>query len=174
MKVRTIVTVLIAIAVLAVAVAPSTATAVTLNKYEQQTLKLVNAERARFKLPKLTVNAKLTIAARAHSTEMGMEQYFSHKSFSGESFKTRVLDFGYTRKGYKVWKAGENIAWGSGLLGSPAAIVQQWMASPVHRAVILTKAFRNAGIGAVLCETGFGDVTDPVWFYTFDFGRRSK
>ena len=162
-----------ALALLALAV-PSGAAALELTTYEQETLDLINSERTQRHLAKLTINSKLLAAARAHSTEMGELQYFSHDSYSGESFKERVISFGFTKKGYKIWKAGENIAWGSGLCGIPQAIVDQWMASRSHRAVILTKAFRSVGIGVVLCEEGFGECEDPVYFYTLDLGQRSK
>jgi uncharacterized protein YkwD len=165
---------LIAVVALCFVALPSAALAVTLSDYEAQVLQLVNKERTQRHLVKLTVSSKLVAAARAHSTEMGELQYFSHDSYSGESFRERVIRFGFTKKGYKIWKAGENIAWGSGLCGIPQAIVAQWMASRSHRAVILTKAFRSAGIGVVLWEEGFGECEDPVYFYTLDLGRRSK
>ena len=165
---------LIAVVALCFVALPSAALAATLSDYEAQVLQLVNKERTQRHLVKLTINSKLLAAARAHSTEMGELQYFSHDSYSGESFKERVISFGFTKKGYKIWKAGEDIAWGSGLFGTPVAIVAQWMASRSHRAVILTKAFRSVGIGVVLCEEGFGECEDPVYFYTLDLGRRSK
>lgn len=174
MSVRSIVAVLLVAFALTFGATPSAASALELTEYEQETLDLINEQRADCGLAKVRVNAKLRAAARAHSTEMGELQYFSHNSYSGETFKERILRFGFEKKGYKVWKAGENIAWGSGICGSPAAIVAQWMASPPHRKVILTKAFRFAGIGIVLCEQGFGDCKDPVYFYTLDLGWRSK
>ena len=45
------------------------------------------------------------------------------------------------------WSAGENIAWGSGSLGTPASIVDGWMHSAGHRANILNGAFTQIGIG---------------------------
>ena len=36
------------------------------------------------------------------------------------------------------WSVGENLAWGKGKHGTPAAIVAAWMASPGHREMILT------------------------------------
>ena len=164
---------LMAIALLVAVGAPSTASAgVTLNSYEKQLLSLVNKERTARKLPKVYVNTALTKAARAHSREMGDKQYFSHNSYNGETFKTRIIRFGYTYKGYTYWKIGENIGWGSGLYASPVAVVKSWMASSGHRAVLLTKSFRAAGLGAVKCEDGYGSCDDPVWFYTLDLGRR--
>ncbi len=155
------------------AIVPATVSAaVSLNDYEQQVLALVNAERAAHKLPKLAPNAKLTKAARSHSKEMAQKQYFSHDSFSGESFSARIISFGFTPKNCRYWKVGENIFWGAGLYASPVNVVDQWMASPSHRKVLLTKSFRVAGVGAVVSEQGFGDVDSGAWFFTFDTGRR--
>lgn len=153
--------------------APATASAsVTLNGYEKQILSLINAERSERGLAKVSVNATLTKAARAHSREMGDKQYFSHNSYNGESFSKRLIRFGYTYKGYRYWKVGETIYWGSGLYASPVNVVDQWMRSSTHRAVILTKVFRNVGIGAVKCEEGYKSCDEDAWFYTLDLGRR--
>ena len=153
---------------------PSSASAtVTLNSYEKQILSLVNQERAERGLAKLTVNEYLWRASRAHSREMGAQQYFSHNSYNGESFSKRIVRFGYTYKGYTYWKVGENIAWGSGLYASPVAVVDKWMASSTHRAVILTKVFRSIGVGAVKSADGYKG-QDDVWFFTLDLGRRYK
>ncbi len=163
--------VLIAAVVTLLAILPSTAAALTLTDYEAQILALVNQERAARDLPALTANAKLTRAARHHSAEMGERQYFAHNSFSGEQWNKRIARFGYGPKGCTFWKVGENIFWGSGLYASPVNVVDEWMASPPHRRVILTRAFRAAGVGAVECQSGYAGC-DDVWFFTLDLGRR--
>lgn len=152
---------------------PSVASAATsLTRLEQQVVDLVNQKRAKHDLVKLRVNAKLVDAARSHSTEMGDKQYFSHDSASGETFSNRIIRLGYTRSGYSYWAVGENIAWGSGLYATAVATVNAWMKSPAHRAVILTKKFRDIGIGAVVCRSGYSSCSDPVTFFTMDVGRR--
>jgi len=169
-----IVTLLVALATLLFASLPAAAPAgVSLNTYEQQIVKCINKERTDRHLAKLRVNARLVDASRAHSADMGEQQYFEHDSPSGETWSERLVDHGYEREGYKTWKAGENIAWGAGLYSSPVAIVDAWMASPVHRAVILTKDFRDLGVGAVNCD-GYGGVDGEAWFFTLDLGRRAK
>ncbi|MCX6364643.1 MAG: CAP domain-containing protein [Actinobacteria bacterium] len=169
-----IVIMLVALAALLFASVPAAAPAsVSLNTYEQQLLKRINHERTERHLAKLRVNAKLVDSARAHSADMGELQYFDHNSPSGETWSERIVNHGYTREGYKTWKAGENIAWGCGLYSSPVAIVDLWMKSSMHRAVILTKEFRDLGVGAVSCD-GYGSVDSMVWFFTLDLGRRAK
>jgi uncharacterized protein YkwD len=79
---------------------------------------------------------------------------------------------GYTRKGCRYWKAGENLYYGSGLYSSPCVVVDAWMRSETHRAVILTKAFRDVGVGAVKTEDGYAGIDGVVWFFTLDLGRR--
>ena len=46
------------------------------------------------------------------------------------------------------------------------------MKSPAHRAVILTRAFRDIGVGAVKTTDGYGSIDGTVWFFTLDLGRR--
>ena len=159
---------------LAFAVLPATAlaTPAPLNSNEQMLLTLVNKERTKRGLAKVHINARLLTAARAHSKEMGTRQYFSHDSANGESFSKRLIRYGYKRSGYSYWKVGEDIYYGSGLSSSPVAVVAAWMASPGHRAVILTKAFRDIGVGAVVCSSGYANCTHPVTFFTLDLGRR--
>jgi uncharacterized protein YkwD len=170
-----IVILLVALAALLFASLPAAAPAsVSLNSYEQQLLKCINHERAKRHLASLRVNAQLVSAARAHSADMGTPQkYFEHASRSGESWDRRIVRLGYSRSGYRVWKAGENIAWGSGLYSSPVAIVRAWMTSSMHRAVILTTSFRDIGVGAVSSD-GYGSVGGMVWFFTLDLGRRAR
>jgi uncharacterized protein YkwD len=45
---------------------------------------------------------------------------------------------------------GENLAWGTGSLGSAGAIVSQWLASPPHRANLLRRGFARVGVAAPL------------------------
>jgi uncharacterized protein YkwD len=169
-----IVIVLVALAALLFASMPAAASAgVSLNSYEQQLVKLVNKERTDRHLAKLHVNVKLVDSARAHSTEMGVLQYLDHNSPTGETWSERIVRHGYSREGYRVWKAGENIAFGAGLYSSPVAVVDQWMQSPMHRDVILAKDFREIGVGAVSAD-GYGSIDGMVWFFTLDLGRRSK
>jgi uncharacterized protein YkwD len=169
---KTKVALFVTLAVLAtLVILPATASA-TLTPKEKQVVTLVNKIRANHGLAKLAVKPSLVRAARRHSAEMGAEQYFDHDSYNGESFARRLIRNGYKRAGFSFWKVGEDIAWGSGLYSTPEVIVDDWMHSKAHRAVILTKCFRNIGIGVRVCDAGYGDCTDPVTFFTLDLGRR--
>jgi uncharacterized protein YkwD len=106
----------------------------------------VNATRARYGLPALRRNARLEAAARRHSTDMVKRRYFEHVSPTGATVADRVKSTGYL-SGVRSWALGEDIGWGTGPLASPRAIVQSWMNSPPHRAVILNRTYREAGVG---------------------------
>jgi len=152
---------------------PATASAtVTLTPKEQRVVALINHIRADHGLARLSVKGCLVRAARAHSAEMGARQYFSHDSYSGEPFSSRLIRYGYTRDGCTYWRVGETLAYGAGLYSTPELVVDNWMHSDGHRAVILTKSFRNIGIGVKKCYSGFGGFDGTVCFFTLDFGRR--
>jgi uncharacterized protein YkwD len=146
--------------------------AVSLNTYEKQVVAEINKQRAQRGLAKLRVNCKLVTAARAHSADMGRRKYFDHDSPDGETWSTRIVRHGYTRKGCRYWKAGENLYYGAGLYSSPYVAVKQWMRSKAHRTVILTKVFRDIGVGAVKTDDGYAGIDGVVWFFTLDVGRR--
>jgi len=132
------------------------------------TLCLLNRVRSRRDLPPLRLNAKLSRAARRHSRDMVRHRYFAHDSRSGRSPFDRMRATHYVPRNAS-WSLAENIGWGSGTLGSPIALVRAWMHSPPHRANILSRQFRDIGIGiAPGAPIGGGGGT-----YTTDFGRHS-
>ena len=91
----------------------------------------------------------------------------------GESWSSRIVRYGYGRQGYSYWKAGEDIYWGAQLYSSPVVCVDAWMHSPAHRAVILTKNFRDLGVGAYKTDSGSGRGRRRLVF-TMDVGRRTQ
>jgi uncharacterized protein YkwD len=153
----------------------ASALATPLNRYEKQLLSLVNKKRAKRDLPRLRIQKNLLAAARAHSKDMGTRKYFKHATAAPNSQTTtqRILRHGYKRKGYRTWRIGENLYYGAGLASSPVAVVQAWMKSKAHRAVLLRKSFRDVGIGAVEATDGYKDISGSVWFFTLNAGRRT-
>jgi uncharacterized protein YkwD len=130
---------------------------------------LHNRERAARGLPLLRENAKLRRAAEGHSADMVAAHYFAHESLSGADMAARILGTGYARG--QGWSLGENIAWGTGNLGTAAEIQRAWMDSPGHRANILRRQFREIGIGiAVGAPVDAGGLEGAT--YTADFGVR--
>jgi uncharacterized protein YkwD len=68
------------------------------------------------------------------------------------------------------YTVGENLAYGFGSRATAARTVAAWMHSPPHRANILTRAFRDGGVG--LAE-GIPSNPRRGATYTLDFGVRS-
>ena len=138
---------------------------VSMTNAEKEMLDLHNRTRADRNLPKLCVHPALQRAARAHSQDMIDRDYFDHDTKGkGETADERVKRYGYR---YRTF--GENIAWGSGNLGSPSSIMTGWMDSDLHRKNILNGKFREVGIGA---DTGTYGKYPNTTMWTVDFGDR--
>lgn len=138
---------------------------INLRNNEQAMLNLHNRERADRGLPRLCVHPILQRAARAHSADMIKRDYFSHFTKGRNEGPCERI----RRYGYRWRQCGENIAWGSGRLGSPSNRFRAWMNSSGHRANILNRKFREVGIGAV---RGNFQGHDDVTMWTVDFGDR--
>jgi uncharacterized protein YkwD len=76
---------------------------------------------------------------------MVSRRYFAHESPGGTSVGTRVRKAGYLR-GTRYWTVGEVLAWLVRPRPTPRAVVDAWMESPPHRAVLLHPPFREIGI----------------------------
>jgi uncharacterized protein YkwD len=109
------------------------------------TLCLLNKERTSRGLNALTESSVLDKAANRFADDMVARRFFDHVSPGGGTFMDRIKAAGWSPSG--SWTAGENIAWGSGDLATPASIVDGWMHSAGHRANILNGAFTQVGIG---------------------------
>jgi uncharacterized protein YkwD len=115
---------------------------------------LLNEQRAAHGLPPL-------------GRDMALHHYFAHDSRSGASFAVRIRRTGWMR-GRRRWSVGENLAWGTGGLATPRAIVSAWMKSPPHRRAILESAYRAVGIGVAIGAPVDGAADGAT--YTADFG----
>jgi uncharacterized protein YkwD len=127
---------------------------------------LHNQIRAENDLPSLRDNSRLRRAALAHSSSMVNGGFFDHTSPSGDTFVDRILSARYAKRN-DGWTLGENLAWGTGDLSTPAGIMQAWMASPGHKANIMKKAYREVGIGIRLGVPSDSGVGATI---TADFG----
>ena len=130
---------------------------------------LHNQVRASKGLPALRDNPKLRKAALSHSAEMVDEGYFDHTAPKGDTFVDRILSAGYTKRN-DAWSLGENLAWGTGDLSTPAGVMNAWMSSPGHKANILKRNYKEVGIGVRLgvpSDAGVGAT------FTADFGVKS-
>ena len=97
---------------------------------------LINEKRDKHGKGKLRFRSSLSQAARGHSKRMQKSNCFDHVCPGEAGLVQR-----YERADYLPcscsWGAAENIAWGSGRMGTPRKIVKAWMHSPTHRANIL-------------------------------------
>jgi uncharacterized protein YkwD len=131
---------------------------------------LHNRDRAAAGLPPLKENSKLRRAALGHSDDMVSRRYFDHDEPDGDDMVVRIKRAGYIRPG-DAWSLGENIAWGTEDLATPAEIHDAWMHSAGHRANILRRSFKEIGIGIVLGNPSVNPA-DAGATYTADFGLR--
>ena len=116
---------------------PATASAQTrgLTSSEASLVTTMNAVRKSHGLPALRVDFHLVRAARGHSADMMRRQYFAHGSVGG-----RVA-----ASGARGPLFGEDLAWAQGITAN--WVVEHWLASPRHRAILLRPGFRRVGIG---------------------------
>jgi uncharacterized protein YkwD len=125
---------------------------------------LHNQVRAQNGLGTLADNGALATAATGHSADMVARTYFDHTTPDGVSFSDRILAAGYAGRNGE-WTVGENLAWGTGALATPAAIMQAWLNSAGHRANILKPQYRELGLGVRLgSPTGPDGVTVSAEF----------
>jgi uncharacterized protein YkwD len=116
----------------------------------QQVLDLINAERARVGCRPLSLSNRLTTAARSHSQDMAVNDYFDHTSPDGSTFVDRVEE-----TGYDFMFLAENLAAG---YPTPKSVFQGWMESPGHRANMLHCALEETGIGYYYLDNDSGSV----------------
>jgi uncharacterized protein YkwD len=112
---------------------------------ERELVDRTNRSRAGAGLAALQVDAELTATARWRSKDMADRDYFSH---SIPPVGGRVFEV-IARNGYCFTLAGENIGWNT--FGDQAAtdqIHEAFLASPGHRANIMSERWDEIGVGA--------------------------
>jgi uncharacterized protein YkwD len=135
---------------------PASSTAVpSMTEIELQVLEITNAERAKAGCAALRGDDKLALAAREHSTDMGVNEYFAHNSQDGTTPWDRIRAAGYDSPG------AENIAAG---YATAAEVMDGWMNSPGHKANILNCNLKALGVGYYKGTKGYGT------YWTQDFG----
>jgi uncharacterized protein YkwD len=107
----------------------------TLTSPEASLLQSINAVRASHGLAPVRLDVHLLRAARAHSADMMRRQYFAHGSV-----EQRVLS-----RGARGPVFGEDLAWSTNITAD--WVVNAWLNSPAHRAILLRPGFRRVGIG---------------------------
>lgn len=117
---------------------------VALQRMEQSLLEGLNAERAAVGLRPLAIASELVSVARARSEDMVSLGYFNHYRPDGALAIQALLE----RYGVSYAWAGENIARNNYPDDQSVAVaVRDFLASPAHRANILSMHYRTVGVG---------------------------
>lgn len=117
-----------------------------IKSFENEVIRLVNAERTKRGLIPLKANWQLSRIARYKSQDMINKNYFSHYSPTYGSPFSMIESFGI-----RFSAAGENIAMGQ---KTAAQVMNSWMNSPGHRANILSAAYTEIGTGVSKNKNG--------------------
>ena len=133
----------------------------------------VNSVRASHGLRPLANASLLKTAATRHVTDMARHGYFSHSWSTGAPFGRWIRAY-WPGPGYRSWSAGENLYWRA-LDTNAVEVVNAWMASPPHRANLLSRGWRRLGVGAVVAGSPLGVYlgSPAVTIVAVEFGRRS-
>jgi uncharacterized protein YkwD len=127
--------------------------------FSARVLDLTNAERSKAGLLPLAPNLQLQDAAQSYSEVLASTGCFAHTCGPVPDMIDRDR-----QAGYSTWTLlGENIATG---YTTPEAVVAGWMASPEHRANMLSPDYSDLGVG-VTRGTG------PSGVWAQEFGSRN-
>jgi uncharacterized protein YkwD len=133
---------------------PSAASANAGADAEARAIDALNGIRTSNGLAPLRASRSLATSANAYARYMLKHDFFGHQA--------RIPVAGRFRT------AGETLAWHSGSQPGPRRTVRQWMASPPHRAVLMSSAFRMVGMGMEFGRLG----SRPTTMWVAHFGRR--
>jgi uncharacterized protein YkwD len=126
---------------------------------ESEIFKLINGEREKHGLSSLFWNEQIADIARRHSRDMADRQYFSHKERDGSLVSKRA------DKANIQWNSiAENIIWFIGMPDPAGYAADGWMNSEGHRENILTKGWKQTGVGAAVGPDGSYYITQ-VFLY---------
>ena len=166
MRIRTLIAALTLAALLMISAA-GTASATLNSTYRWRLFLALNEVRAGHGLAPVHIASGLRTIAQAHSNDMVERNYFAHTSPTGSTLSYRVVHSMFRTTG--TWWAGENLAWGTGTIGSPRNVIRMWLASPAHRAILLSPSYGYVGVGRTVGRFQ-GFEAAAVW--TVDFGHR--
>ncbi|HXH21193.1 MAG TPA: CAP domain-containing protein, partial [Dehalococcoidia bacterium] len=124
--------------------------AVGLSALGQQVFDGQNAERGRSGLAPLRLDAGLTSVAQRRAADMATRGYFAHTSPTGETAFSLI-----DAAGIPAPYAAENIGFNSyPEATSAASVLAAFLASPGHRANILSSRFTRVGVGVAVSASG--------------------
>ena len=131
---------------------------------ELKFLDVLNRERNKRGLSTLTIDPKLSQAARYHSYQMAVENFFEHDSYIRNKVTGQLHyvcgTFDRINK-FSTSANSENIAAGS---GTAEGVYNQWFNSPGHKSNMLSSNHNVIGIGYVRVEN-----SKYTHYWTTDF-----
>lgn len=130
-----------------------------LSATEQEAFNLINQHRRANGCPAVQMSRELSAASKTHSRDMAVNSFVSHTGADGSSFGQRAV-----AAQYLYFPSGETIAAGR---STASATVTAWMNSPGHRAIILTCANDDLGIGLYVLSG-----SPYTYYWTAVFGQR--
>jgi uncharacterized protein YkwD len=139
---------------------------------EASVVRELNRVRAVHGLEPVAVSPSLRTAARDHSRSMLQTGFFSHDSADGTAFSDRIRRH-YTNRGWRFWSVGEALLASQAQTIDAQQVVEDWLESPPHREIILSRTWKDTGIGALYAPTApneYGGAATVV--VTADFGLR--
>lgn len=126
--------------------APPPVSDVAISAAERALVAALNADRTALGLVPVQVDARLMAIARARSVDMIANNYYSHTQPDGRNvFNILTAD--------KVtwYNAGEILAWNNYPMEYTASTAnRQWMNSPDHRAIVLSRDLNYVGVGLAI------------------------
>jgi uncharacterized protein YkwD len=136
---RIVLTLAVALAAL-LALAPAASAGPRLNASEREVIQRLNDVRAQHGLRALRPAWGLNRAADRHSRDMLAADFFDHPSSDGTPFDQRV------RRYAKAGIVGETLASLPDRNGGAGTVVDIWMNSPSHRAIVLDARLKRIGL----------------------------
>src|SRR3989344_6873494 len=112
----------------------------------EQLITLLNQKRQENGLSTLSFSPELATAARNKANDMLSKNYWAHNSPDG------VTPWVFLKEaGYNYVYAGENLARG---FNNSLDVTNAWMASPTHRANVLSPNYSDVGFAVVIGNLG--------------------
>ena len=127
----------------------------------------LNQVRAKYGLGAVRPSLLLRLAAKRHSDDMVVRDYFSHTSPGGGTVYDRIVKSGFVSGVHVGGRRDARV--GHRHPGQARPTVKAWLGSPDHRAIVLSSTWTRIGISRA-CGRFLGHTGACVW--TADWVRR--
>lgn len=122
-----------------------------LDPAEQRVVAGINQIRSWYGLGYLQPSRALTDAANAHSHDMAQRRYYGHDTLYGLAWNQRIRRYVRARV---IGETLDLLRGPEGSRGDAATVVRDWLRSPAHRAVLLTRGLRRIGVAHAVIADG--------------------